>query len=193
MQLTPLTRAQKRLLKDIREAVSIARIDPSDIEEYDPQWRTTILQLILRKIIAGYVVDTYTFIDEQMSDAICRIYFKKPARPIHFGRLWKTKKFKSFVHNGLDNLYPLHKMRLLHDIKPIPNEFRDTIQRINDVRNALAHSFFPENRRSYKEHKKVMYRGVDLFTLAGLERFEQDRQPLTDYLWFRAHGKYPAH
>ena len=150
-------------------------------------------QLVLRKIITGYVLETYTFIDEQISDAICRIYFKKPLKRIHFARLWKTKKFRSFVHNGLDNLYPLHKMRLLHDIKPIPNEFRDTIQRINDVRNALAHSFFPENRRSYREDKKVVYRGIDLFTLAGLERFEEDRQALTDYLWFRANGRYPAH
>ena len=188
-----LTRTQKKLLADIQDAYSIAHIDPSGIEEYGRQWRTTILQLILRKVIIGYVVNTYTFIDEQMSDAICRIYFNKPRKPIHFGRLWKTKKFKSFVHNGLDNLYPLHKMKLLHDVNPMPKEFRDTIQRVNDVRNALAHTFFPENRRSYKEHKKVMYRGVDLFTLAGLQRFEEDRQRLTDYLWFRAHGKYPAH
>lgn len=189
----PLTRKQKKLLADISEAGCIARIDPTDIFDYDPQWRTTILELILRKIVVGYVVETYTFIDEQMSTAICRIYFKKPRQAIHFGRLWKTRKFKSFVHNGLDNLYPLHKMKMLHDIKPIPNEFRDTIQRVNDACNALAHSFFPENRRSYKKHKKVMYRGVDLFTLAGLKRFEEDRQPLTDYLWFRAHGKYPSH
>ena len=95
----------------IRDACSVARIDPSDIEEYDPQWRTKILQLILRKIITGYVVDTYTFIDEQMSDAICRVYFKKPGKAIYFGRLWKTKRFKSFVQNGLDNLYPLRRLR----------------------------------------------------------------------------------
>src|SRR5947207_12404415 len=115
-----LTSRQQKLLADIREAYSIARIDPSCIDEYKEQWRTTVLQLILRRVITGYVVETYTFIDEQMSDAICRIYFKKPGKGIHFGRLWKTKKFKSFVHNALDNLYPLHKMRLLHDIKPIP-------------------------------------------------------------------------
>jgi hypothetical protein len=187
-----LTRKQQKLLADIRVAYSIARIDPSDIEEYEAQWRTEALQFVLRKVITGYVLQTYTFIDEQMSDAICRIYFKNPGKAMHFGRLWKTKRFRSFVHNALDNLYPLHKMRLLHDIKPVPSEFRDTIQRINDVRNALAHSFFPENRRNYREHKKLMYRSIDLFTLAGLERFEEDRQSLVEYLWFRCYGKHPT-
>lgn len=182
-----LTRKQQKLLADINEAGRIAQIDPSNIIEYDAEWRTTALQLILRKVITGYVVETYTLIDELMSNAICRIYFKKPGKDIHFGRLWKTKRFKSFVHNGLDNLYPLQKLRLLHDVRPIPNEFRDTIQRINDVRNALTHSFFPENRRNYMRQGNVTYRDVDLFSIAGLKRFEEDRQSLVDCLWDRAH------
>jgi len=46
--------------------------------------------------------------------------------------------------------------------------------RINDVRNALAHSLFPENRRRYMADKKVTYNGRHLFTLEGVEAFNED-------------------
>jgi hypothetical protein len=189
-----LTRKQKKLVGELERACEICRIDFWNVEDdYEPEWRTSILGLVMRKLITAYVVETYTFVDEQLNDMICNIYFRRRTRRPTYKSLWRTKRFSSFVHNALDNLYPLHKMRLVHDIKPIPKEHRDTIQRLNDVRNALAHSFFPENRRSYREHKKVMWRDLDLFTIRGLEKFDDERQALVDYLWYRTYGKLPAH
>jgi len=189
-----LSKRQRQLVADLKAVSSLCRIDYTTVEErFDAEWRTTILELIFRKIVTGYVIDTYTFIDEQLSDIICRIYFAGPKNKIDFKNLWRTKRFKSFVHNALDNLYPLHKMRLVSDIKEIPKEYRSTIERLNELRNALAHSFFPENRRSYRESKKVLYKGINIFSMQGVEAFEVDRQALVDYLWKRAHGKAPVH
>lgn len=190
----PLTRKQKKLVDELQQAFEICRIDYWNVEkDYDPEWRTSIFGLIMRKLVTGYVVETYTFVDEQLNNIICNVYFRKPDTKQTYKSLWRTKRFSSFVHNALDNLYPVQKMRLVHDIKAIPKEHQSTITRLNDVRNALAHSFFPENRRSYREHKKVMWRDVDLFTLEGLEKFDEDRQSLVDYLWCRTHGKPSAH
>jgi hypothetical protein len=189
-----LSKRQRQLVADLKAVSSICRIDYTAVEErFDAEWRTTILELIFRKIVTGYVIDSYTFIDEQLSDIICRIYFARPKNKINFKTLWRTKRFKSFVHNALDNLYPLQKMRLVSDIKEIPKEYRSTIERLNELRNALAHSFFPENRRSYRESKKVLYKGINIFSVQGVEAFDVDRQALVDYLWKRAHGKVPAH
>ncbi len=189
-----LSKRQRQLVAELKAVSSICRIDYTTVEErFDAEWRTTILELIFRKIVTGYVIDTYTFIDEQLSDVICRIYFAGPKNKINFKSLWRTKRFKSFVHNALDNLYPLHKMRLVSDIKEIPKEYRSTIERLNELRNALAHSFFPENRRSYRDTKKVLYKGINIFSIQGVEAFEEDRQALVDYLWERMHGKAPAH
>jgi hypothetical protein len=83
----------------------------------------------------------------------------------------------------LDDTYLLNKLKLVHAIDPIPSSIRNAIERINAVRNALAHSFFPENRRKYRKSKAVMYRGNDIYTKYGLEKFVADFQEANEYLW----------
>jgi hypothetical protein len=57
----------------------------------------------------------------------------------------------------MDDAYLLNKMKIVRAIGEIPRKTRDIIERINALRNAIAHSFFPENRRQYAGHNKVMY------------------------------------
>jgi hypothetical protein len=80
-------------------------------------------------------------------------------------------------------------MRVVHAIRPLPSEVRTRIERINAVRNALAHSFFPENGRQYKTHKKVIYGGKNLRSKAGLAKFQEDFDFIWDELATRAYGK----
>jgi hypothetical protein len=47
------------------------------------------------------------------------------------------------------------------------------LEKLNDLRKAVAHSFFPESLRA----KRTTYRGVDIFTLKGFEMLMQDRVP----------------
>ena len=76
-------------------------------------------------------------------------------------------------------------MAIAHAIKEIPAPIRGAIARINDVRNALSHSFFPENRRQYAEQKKVMYQGLSIITLAGMQKFAADFTAVKEYFWRR--------
>ena len=52
-------------------------------------------------------------------------------------------------------------------------------------RNALAHSFFPENRRRYAAAKKVLHNNVGLFSLAGVKAFKSDFDLVAGYLMKR--------
>lgn len=118
------------------------------------------------------VITRYTLLDEVLSDYLCRHYFKKPDNSRFI--FWKQKKFRLFVHFMLDEMYLLKKMQMVHAIKPLPKDVRETIQKVNALRNAMAHSFFPENRKEHMKVGKVLYSGKDIRTSKGLRQFHSD-------------------
>ena len=133
----------------------------------------------------------YTLIDEYLTDIICNYYFHGPDKELSYRELWKTKRFRIFVHYLMDEIFLLKKLAVVEAIMTIPKEVSKAVKRINDVRNDLAHSFFPQNRRRYKEKRKVMYNGVHLFTRQGVEAFEQDYDAAEKFLWKKAFGDTP--
>jgi len=86
------------------------------------------------------------------------------------------------VHHVLDEVYLLKKMDLVHAIKPLPSDVIKAIRKINAVRNAFAHSLFPENRKEYRRNKKVLYADSDMRTHEGLKRFLVDYHLAFTYL-----------
>jgi hypothetical protein len=138
------------------------------------------------KIVRGDVVVKYTLLDEFLTDIICDYYFERSEA--HYGRLWKTKRFRVFVHYVMDETYLLKKLTIVHAIRAVPKDVRAAIARINDVRNDLAHSFFPQNRRRYVPAKKVTYDGIHLFTTEGVRRFTNDFDLAYEYLRKRVPG-----
>jgi hypothetical protein len=119
-------------------------------------------------------------LDEVLADYLCRYYFKKPGNPRYI--FWKRKKFRLFVHFMLDEMYLLKKMQMVHVIRPLPKQVRVTIEKVNAVRNAMAHSFFPENRKEHMKVGKVLYAGKDIRTPDGLRKFKEDCHEAYDYL-----------
>jgi hypothetical protein len=104
----------------------------------------------------------------------------------------QLQKFRIFTHYFLDETYLLNKMRLVSEIKEIPRDIRGPIDRINALRNAVSHSYFPENRRQYTTHKKVMYQDADIYTKEGVAKFLADAMRAQDYLFAQAFGVNPA-
>jgi hypothetical protein len=86
----------------------------------------------------------------------------------------------------LNEMYLLAKVRLVHAIKELPPDVQKAIDRINSLRNAIAHSFFPENRRQYRKYKKVVYRDVDIYTKDGIVKFTEDFDLGKEHLMRRA-------
>ena len=73
-------------------------------------------------------------------------------------------------------------MSLVKEITHIPKKIEETIRLTNMLRNAVAHSFFPMNKRDFKRTKKVTYKGKDVFTIDGLKTFNEDTREAIRYL-----------
>ena len=188
--MTALTRAERRLLSEIEEIASAVSMDFWNIEKnYDPKSREDRLTLMKNTFVRSDVILKYTLIDEYLTDIICDYYFHRPKKSeIGYRQLWRTKHFKIFVHFLMDETFLLKKLATVEAITKVPTNVSKAIKRINDVRNVLAHSFFPENRRRYMPDKKVLYKGEDLFTIKGVELFQDDYEIAENYLWDKVFG-----
>jgi hypothetical protein len=56
------------------------------------------------------------------------------------------------------------------------------IRELNDVRNAFAHSFFPEYRKRYAKDRTVRYKGKDIGSYEGLKQFVDNTSKVMRYL-----------
>ena len=84
----------------------------------------------------------------------------------------------------------LKKLTLVKSITAVPKPIPDIIARINSLRNALAHSFFPENCREHRQRGVVTYRQRNIHTVAGYKVFSDDAEKATDFLFGKLNGHF---
>lgn len=162
-----LTPKQKKLIAELDELSDLLTLDYRNALEYEKEARTPYLQAARDKIIRGQVIIWYTLIDELLAMELSHYYF---GRKRSFPELWRTKRFQVFNHHVLEELHLLQKLRHVKAIRKIPKSVIVTIERLNALRNGLAHSFFPENLR-----KSVpKWKGIDIFSLAGVRALQED-------------------
>jgi hypothetical protein len=116
--------------------------------------------------------------DEHLNNEMCWQFFPRGT----FIALWKTKRFRAFNQYILDRLPLLQKLEFVRARIPLPNEFYDRVRALNSLRNAVAHSFFPENRRA-----KPKWKGADIFHLAGYGQFFHDMFEVSQFFFARLH------
>lgn len=185
-----LTKIQRKIIADYHVLAAPSKIEISLLPD-DANDRTLCLRLVFHEWVRAQVIMKYALIDEYLACIIANYFFGRP-KEAHYGKLWRTKRFQRFNHHVLDELYLTKKRDLVHAIKPLPSTITSKIMKINDVRNALAHSFFPQNRRRYhKQERKsayggVAYDGTDIFTRLGYEKFYGDASEVLDLLHKRA-------
>jgi hypothetical protein len=138
-----------------------------------PQAWTTRFKLAKDQIIRSAVILKYVLMEEFLSAAICWHYFGKKRS---FQQLWKTKRFQSFNYFVLEKLYLLQKLDLVKSIYEIPKWVLSDLGALNELRNGVAHSFFPENRR-----RKPEWKGQNVFTRAGFDHFLEDMEKLSNF------------
>jgi hypothetical protein len=180
-----LTSKQKRIIKELDDIYSLIGMDYWDIDKYPKEGRTAILELQKRQAIIGEIIMQYTLIDEMVNCEICTYFFSSSKSSI---QLWRTKKFQNFNYYILESLYLLEKLRLVQTFYGIPKNIVDDVERLNALRNAVAHAFFPENLRGYKTWHKAVYKGKDIFTLEGIKLFTQDMQRVNDFFLSKFKG-----
>ena len=160
-----LTKRQSQLIEEINDLLNLLKLSP-DVSQVDPEFRTTHLNLAKQSLVIAGALDRYLFMDEMLNDIICRDFFPRN-RP--YPKLWRTKKFKAFNYYILEKIYLVQKADFVRYRIRMPNKVYNDLLALNNLRNALAHSFFPENRRV-----KPRWKGADIFSLSGFEQFFND-------------------
>jgi hypothetical protein len=161
----------------IEEAQRIAELTQLNIsiEQYQSSYGEPAIAI--HKMVLAEIVSKYTLVDDELSIIIQKYFFKDQGG---------AKRVVVFRQHILDDLYLIKKMEIVHAIKVIPNNVRNTIYDLNGMHNACAHSVRSENRRELKKQKKVFYRGKYIHTYEGLKKFMEDTHQAHMYLWRRS-------
>ncbi len=167
-----LTRKQKRLVKELDEIRSLLGLDYEKIDAYEQEARTALLERMKDQLIRGDVIVSYTLVDEFLNMKLSRYFFGRKS----FIRLWRTKKFKTFNYHVLEELSLMQKLRFVRTIFNLPKGVIKDIERLNALRNGLAHAFFPENLKK----SKPFWKNKNIFTLEGIQLFDDDMEKLSD-------------
>jgi len=174
MDYWDLTKKQRELVAELDQLLQWCDLDYHDVEEYEPEFRTTHLKMVKNQIIRSRVIMDYTLVDEFLNCEICWYQFGKKRS---FQQLWRTKKFQRFNHYVIEGISLLQKLRYVKSFANIPKKIVTDIERLNSLRNGLAHSFFPENLRT----SKPKWKGKNIFSLDGVKDFSVDMQQIKDF------------
>ena len=168
---SPVQREAAKLAKLV-EAVGLK---PARISQYPKRYRLGQLQRMQRQVVIGAVLFRYTYIDEILACVAAWEFFD---RSLPFSRHWRTKRFQAFNYFILDQLYLPQKLKLVQFLHPIPKKVASTVMALNELRNALAHSFFPENRR-----QESRWAGKLIFDVEAIQVFDRETQEVVDWFW----------
>lgn len=177
-----LTKKQRELVAELDQLSRWCALDYHDVEEYEHEYRTTHLEMAKNQLIRSHVIMAYALVDEFLNCEICWYQFGKKRS---FIQLWHTKKFQCFNYHVIEGLSLLQKLRYVKSFVNIPKGIVANIERLNSLRNGLAHSLFPENLKS----SKPQWKGVKIFTLDGIKAFSVDMQHIKDFFFGRWRNK----
>jgi hypothetical protein len=169
------------LLEDARSIAFLVGVDLDTVKV-----SAIRLELAVHKMVIAEVVSQYTLLDEILGEIIIEYFFKVDPATLHLSD--EPNAYTIFSHHILDEMFLLKKMAIVHAIKALPGEVTSVIQRVNSLRNALAHSLFPEKRKEHRRSGKVLFGSKDIRTPEGLVLFRDTVQVAHMYLFDRASG-----
>jgi len=170
---------QQRLLKEIREITDNEYLNPQKIidETNDEEEINARLELAKDRLIRTVIISDYVLINEHLDVIICNYFWGKNAS-------WRSKRFKLFNQHVLERLTLVNKIDLLSEFVHLPKPVRSFILELNRLRNALAHSFFPENRRT----ERPIYKGGSIYKMDVLRSYKKAYDVASDFLVEKAWG-----
>ena len=160
-----LTKRQREIANDIKYLTEVLKLTP-ELSGVDREFRTVHLELARRHLVTSGVLNQYLWMDEMLNDTICRELFPRSAA---YPQLWHTKWFKAFNYYVLERIYLVQKADFARATTRMPKKVYKDLMALNELRNALAHSFFPENRRV-----KPSWKGANIFSRDGFDQFRND-------------------
>lgn len=180
-----LTAKQKRLMKELGDIFSVIGMDYWEMEKYPKKDWTGLLGLKKRQAITGRVVMEYTIINDLLNDEILEYFFGVGEGSIESQldamRWWESGKYQEFDRYILERVSLLDKLKFVKKIHGIPKSIVGDVEKLNRLRNVVAHGFYFENMEDYEVLRKAVYKGKDVFTLEGIKVFVEDTQRVREF------------
>lgn len=173
---TKLTKKQQMLVEEIEEIVWLFALEYQNLEYLEAHERTLHLEVVRNKIIRGQVIVWYTLVDEWLSIRLSDYFF---GREKSSAQLWRTKRFQNFNHYFLEEMSLMQKLRFVKAISKIPKAIVSDIERLNALRNGLAHALFPQKLKK----SKPVWKGKDIFTLEGAKQLSEDMHKISAFFY----------
>jgi hypothetical protein len=171
-----LTAHQLKAFREVEEIASMTKLDYPYILAHKRDARTPIIEHMRRTMTLSEVITRYTLVDEYLNLTLCHYFFGRNKSTI---KLWKTKKFRLFNHHVMEELSLMAKFRFAKSIARMPKGVAGDIDRLNALRNGLAHAFFPENLK----RSKPEWKGKSVFSKDGFRAFLDDMGKIANYFW----------
>lgn len=177
--MTTLTKKQLDLMRQLEEVADLtghSNFTTRLAHESDSDIRTMMLEEQRNRLIRDWIVSQYVLVDEHLGAAVARYFFGAKRS---FPDLWRTKKFQRFNYYILEKLTTLEKLALVRDLRRVPRKVNTFVHALNDLRNALAHSFYPENLRG----NRVSYKKKSIFSIEGFSVLVEDAEDAQEYFF----------
>lgn len=128
---------------------------------------------IKEKIIRWHIVMTHTYLDYLITEKINRHYFKMWNISL-LNKISKDKKVKTFNHQIMEWLWFLKKLEVLKELSLITENDYNTIQKINSLRNSLAHIFDFWTSKKHNQDWTIKYKNNDIFEISWIQIYNFD-------------------
>ena len=173
-----LTPKQKRLMKELDSIFSLIGMDYWEIGKYSKESRTGHLEFQRRQIITGQIISYYTFVSEMVDATVCIYFFRLGKRRVP----WGSEKLQKFNEYILEGRSLLQKFKIVKSVYEIPKNIEKDVDRLNTLRNVVAHKCFSGVPGDWRGELEAMYKGKDIFTLEGIKMFREDMNRIVDFL-----------
>lgn len=173
------TKKQKKLTKEINEILENEYLNPQEIIKNSEDQDEVDAQLNIAKdrLIRIVIISDYVLINELVDQIICNYFFGKKTT-------WKSEKYRLFNQYILENASLLNKLGIMEEFFKLQRSGHDFICSLNGLRNAFAHSFFPENRR----REKPIYKKKDIYKIEVIREYKEDYDKTIGLLMEKAYG-----
>ncbi len=172
-----LTPKQKRLMKELDSIYSLIGMDYWEIGKHPKESRTGMLEFQRRQAITGQIIGHYTLVSELVDAAVCIYFFRLGKRRVP----WGSEKLQKFNEYILEGRSMIQKFKIVKSVYEIPKNIVRDVERLNAIRNVVAHKCFSGGPGDWRGEVEAMYKGKDIFTLEGIKMFREDMERVVDF------------
>jgi len=173
-----LTPKQKRLMKELDSIYSLIGMDYWEIGKYSKESRTGHLEFQRRQVITGQIISFYTLVSEMVDAIVCIYFFRLGKSRVP----WGSEKLQKFNEHILEGRSLLQKFKIVKSVYEIPKNIEKDVDRLNALRNVVAHKWFSGVPGDWRGEVEAMYKGKEIFTLERIKMFREDMSRIVDFL-----------